>query len=499
MYTTYFNLFCTPFQLTPDPDFLFLGKEHKRALTYLRYGISSNTGFILVTGEVGTGKTTLIRQIMKELQDDIKVARVNNTLVSSEQLISMINEDFGIETKGKDKTEMLRDLSEFIIDQYAQGFRTTLIIDEAQNLSPELLEEIRLLSNLETDKSKLLQIILAGQPELKNKLAVPELRQLRQRINISCHINPLNREETEEYIMHRLEVAGNRNAVKFLDGALDEICLLTRGVPRLINIFCDFLLLTAFNDERKEISAANVREVSEDLDSENRYWTDIIHSEGSSEIPLTIQSPETMNPIQSIENRLDNLEATLRTQNASKADLDEISARLSYLENAFNPDNPEAALRTQNSSKADLDEISARLSYLENAFNHDNPEAALRTQNSSKADLDEISARLSYLENAISHGNLETISKTRNASRTDIEEISARLSYLENAINSTIADLVHERQKSGVRPSASLLQAILHEIETIKRHNAEFAQKQAELIEANSRQKKSLWTLFSNS
>jgi general secretion pathway protein A len=393
MYTNFFNLFCNPFQLTPDPDFLFLGKEHKKALTYLRYGISSNTGFILVTGEVGTGKTTLIRQILKELQDDIKVARVNNTLVNSEQLIAMINEDFGIETKDRDKTTMLSDLSNFIVDQYAEGFRTTLIIDEAQNLSAELLEEIRMLSNLETDKTKLLQIILAGQPELKQNLAVPELRQLRQRINISCHINPLTREDMEEYILHRLEVAGNRNAVTFLDGALDELYSLTRGVPRLVNIFCDFLLLIAFNEERKEISTKHVREVAEDLDSENRYWTDTVRKQGS-----FVDTPHLTNNLQSIVNRLDNLEATMRNRNGSKS---------------------------------------------------------------------------------------------------DFEEICSKLSYLETAVNSTIADLVQERQKSAAKPNAALMQAILKEIDALKKHIADFEKKQAELIEKTGKQKKSIWSRFS--
>jgi type II secretory pathway predicted ATPase ExeA len=260
---------------------------------------------------------------LKELKKNIKVARVNNTLVNSEQLISMINDDFGIETKGKDKTAMLRDLSDFIIRQYAQGFRTTLIIDEAQNLSAELLEEVRLLSNLETDKAKLLQIILAGQPELKRNLAVPELRQLRQRINISCHVNPLSREETEEYIGHRLEVAGNRAAVVFLAGVLDDIHSLTRGTPRLINIFCDFLLLAAFTEEKKEISSSLLKEVAEDLDSENRYWTDTISKQGY---------PVTAKTLQSIVKRFDNLEAAVKSQKNLRPDIEDINKKLMYLE-----------------------------------------------------------------------------------------------------------------------------------------------------------------------
>jgi len=326
MYTSFFGLTCNPFQLTPDPEFLFLSREHKKALIFLNYGISSNTGFILITGEVGTGKTTLLRKILKGLPKDIKVARVNNTLVTSEQLISMINDDFGIETKGKDKTRMLRDLSDFIINQYAQGFRTALIIDEAQNLSSELLEEIRLLSNLETDKEKLLQIILLGQPELKVTLAAPALRQLRQRISISCHINPFDRTESEEYVLHRLEIAGNREAVSFLDGALDALHAATRGIPRLINIFCDFLLLGAFTEGSKEISADLVREVATDLDSENRYWGDSLRER---------DNDRGDNVSQAVLRRLDLLESALHRQRESSMDIGEIAERVATLESVI--------------------------------------------------------------------------------------------------------------------------------------------------------------------
>ena len=325
MYTTFFGLTCNPFQLTPDPEFLFLGKDHKKALTYVTYGISAGTGFILVTGEVGTGKTTLLRKILKELNKDIKVARVNNTLVSSEQLIAMISDDFGIETQGKDKTRLLRELTDFIISQYAQGFRTTLIIDEAQNLSPELLEEFRLLSNLETDKNKLLQIILAGQPELKQTLAVPKLRQLRQRISISCHINPLGRDEIEEYIFHRLGIAGNRSAVTFLEGAVDLLHDATHGVPRLINIFCDFLLLAAFSEGTKKISVDLVKEIAQDLDSDTRYWKDIV--------PEKEQGIEP-NVLKSVIMRLDAIESTMHGSFVSKADIEELAIKIAHLESS---------------------------------------------------------------------------------------------------------------------------------------------------------------------
>ncbi|HXW69523.1 MAG TPA: XrtA/PEP-CTERM system-associated ATPase, partial [Dissulfurispiraceae bacterium] len=276
MYTSFFNLTCKPFQLTPDPEFLFMSSVHKRALTYLSYGINdNNTGFILVTGEVGTGKTTIIRSLMKDLRNDVRrLARIDNTKVTSEQLMSMINEDFGLDTRGKDKSQLLSDLTGFLIAEYAAGRMPMLIIDEAQNLSPEHLEEIRLLSNLETDKAKLLQILLVGQPELRKTLAQPILRQLRQRINISCHINPLTLEETEEYIFHRLEVAGNRKALVFDDGVLGIIHRFSRGTPRLINIICDFLMLSAFIEKTSVITLKLAREITSQIEDENRYWQD---------------------------------------------------------------------------------------------------------------------------------------------------------------------------------------------------------------------------------
>jgi len=268
MYTSFFGFSCKPFQLTPDPEFLFLSKVHRRALTYLHYGIADNSGFILLTGEIGAGKTTIIRKLLTQMPQEIRLARINNTKVSSEQLIAMINDDFGIDTTCRDKTRMLSDLTEFLIAQYAAGGRAMIIIDEAQNLSPELLEEIRLLSNLETDKAKLLQIVLIGQPELNITLSRQDLDQLRQRIAVNTYIGHLSREETEEYIKHRLAVAGNADAVKFEDGVMEEIYDFSKGIPRLINILCEFTLLAAFADEKTVIDLELIREIASDLVNE---------------------------------------------------------------------------------------------------------------------------------------------------------------------------------------------------------------------------------------
>lgn len=275
MYEKFFELEKKPFELVPNPEFLFLSKSHKKAIVYLDYGLKEHSGFILVTGEVGSGKTTIVRNLLKNLDDTVTLSKVFNTKVTSEQLIAMVNDDFGLDTAHKDKITLLRELTDFLIDQHAAGRWPTLIIDEAQNLSGELLEEVRMLSNLETDTSKLLQIILVGQPELRKTLAQPELRQLRQRISISCHLMPLSRQETEDYIFHRLEIAGNRNAVSFDEGSIDIIYSFSRGIPRLVNIICDFLMLSAFAEETKRMTRELVQEVIGEIEIENAYWNDV--------------------------------------------------------------------------------------------------------------------------------------------------------------------------------------------------------------------------------
>lgn len=273
MYELYFNLRVKPFELLPDPNFIYLAKSHKKALTYLNYGIREKAGFILLTGDVGSGKTTLIRNLLEKHNENLILAKVFNTSVNSEQLLAMVNDDFGIPVSGKDKIALLRDLNDFLIRQFAAGHQPVLIIDEAQNLSSELLEEIRMLSNLETSSSKLLQIIMVGQPELREILASQELLQLRQRISINCHLAPLTPEETKKYILHRLEVAGNAEAVEFEEEAAALIYRYSHGIPRLINIICDFLMLAAYAEETRIISCELARDVIGDLDFENHFWS----------------------------------------------------------------------------------------------------------------------------------------------------------------------------------------------------------------------------------
>lgn len=272
MYTEFFRLHNKPFELVPDPDYLYPSQTHKRAISYLDYGIRERLGFVLLTGEVGSGKTMLIQTMLKSLNRSVSIARIFNTRVTFEQLLAMINDEFGIVSQGKDKVQLLRDLYEFLIQRFAAGSHAILIIDEAQNLNTELLEDLRMLSNLETGKTKLLQIILVGQPELRRILARPELRQLQQRISISCHLYPLIRKEVEEYIYHRLERAGNRDCVVFSDEAVEHVYEHSRGIPRLINTMCDFLLLAAFVEQSREITAGMVKDIAQDMDIENRCW-----------------------------------------------------------------------------------------------------------------------------------------------------------------------------------------------------------------------------------
>ncbi|NVN97997.1 MAG: AAA family ATPase, partial [Geobacteraceae bacterium] len=272
MYKSFFSLKVKPFELLPNPDFLFLGRSHKKALTHLEHAIRGRSGFILLTGDIGSGKTTVIRFLFKRLQPEVVLSRIVNTKVNFEQLLVLINEDFGLSGEGKDKVTLLRELNEFLVSIHAKGEMAMLVIDEAQNLTPDVLEELRLLSNLETDNAKLLHIVLAGQPELRETLAMPHLLQLRQRICCFCHILPLEKDEIEPYIFHRLERAGNKNAADFSPEAIDLVWRYSRGIPRLINTICDFIFLLAFAENTRSMTAELASAVITDLDFENCYW-----------------------------------------------------------------------------------------------------------------------------------------------------------------------------------------------------------------------------------
>lgn len=272
MYNEFYGFKEKPFSLTPDPHFLYLSSVHKKALAYLTYGLEDRKGFITVTGEVGAGKTTLIRALLSRMNtSNTMVSRIINTTVTSLQLLKMIVRDFGIKISSSAKEDILEELNEFLLEQYALGRNAVIIVDEAQNLEKKTLEEIRLLSNLETEKDKLLQIILVGQPELRQTLADPGLRQLRQRITVNYHISPLNNEEVVEYIRHRLRVARAKNPEMFTEEAMSQIAVAAKGIPRIINIICDAALVTGYVEGSPVIDEKFVEEVLNDLDLD--YYT----------------------------------------------------------------------------------------------------------------------------------------------------------------------------------------------------------------------------------
>ncbi len=268
MYNEFYHFKEKPFSLTPDPEFLYPSKSHKRAFAYLEYGIKDPSGFVCITGEIGTGKTTLLRVFLNTLDEEVQVARVFNTKASSSELLAMILQDLGVDPFGKTKTELIDALNRHLVATFAEGSRVVLVIDEAQNLREDLLEEIRLLSNLETEKTKLLQIILVGQSELRALLQRSNLEQFRQRITVNYHIPPLDRDETAAYIRHRIRVAGDGTTVDFPDAVINVIHQYSRGVPRLINVISDALLLYGFVEEKPQPDEAMIETVIKDMISE---------------------------------------------------------------------------------------------------------------------------------------------------------------------------------------------------------------------------------------
>jgi len=263
MYEKFYGFSEKPFHIVPNPHFLYLSAKHQHALTYLEYGIREGMGFILLTGEIGTGKTTLIRHMLNQIEADIEVAVIFNTNVSANQLLSLILQEFELEADGTDKARNLDRIYQFLIEKYARRCRVLLIIDEAQNLSDEVLEEVRMLSNLQADDTLLLQIMLVGQPELKAKLKRPGLAQLTQRIAVNYHLMPLNREETGVYIASRLEKVGGAPDL-FSQEAVDEIYRASNGTPRTINLLCDSALVYGFADELQKIDKDILLQVLED-------------------------------------------------------------------------------------------------------------------------------------------------------------------------------------------------------------------------------------------
>lgn len=268
MYEEFYRFKELPFNVTPDPRFLYRSESHRDALAYITYGIFQKKGFIAVTGEVGVGKTTVVNAFIDLFQPSLEVAFVFSTKFPFDQLLYLICSDFGLNVEGLNKAQMLLALNRFLISQHESNRNTVLIIDEAQNLSPEVLEELRMLSNLETRDRKLIQIMLVGQPELENLLNMSQLRQLRQRIPGVCRIPMLSREDVDQYILYRLKVASQDNGGPvFTEDALEEIYHYSAGTPRLINILCDRVLLLGFVANTTTINGRIVREGIRDLEN----------------------------------------------------------------------------------------------------------------------------------------------------------------------------------------------------------------------------------------
>ena len=270
VYLEYYGLKEAPFDLTPNPRFLFFSAKHREAFNHLLYGIRERKGFVQLTGEVGAGKTTVCRAILKELGDRFATALILNPMPETDPLLRAVAMEFGLNPKGLDRFETLSALNQFLIELLYQGRDAVLIIDEAQSLTPALLEQVRLLSNLETDDRKLLQIVLMGQPELRDRLNDPQLRQLRQRITVRFHLRALQRAELWPYIQHRLRVAGADGHPAFTLGALWRIYRYTKGIPRLVNAVCDKCLLAGFVHKRRcvdyRLAAIAVRELEGEID-----------------------------------------------------------------------------------------------------------------------------------------------------------------------------------------------------------------------------------------
>lgn len=265
MYEAFYGLRERPFNLTPDPKYLYLSEKHKEAFAHLLFGIKNRSGFVMVTGEIGTGKTTICRNLLNQLDPNTEVAFIFNPALNPVELLKKINTEFGISSAADNVLDLAEELNQYLLKATAAGKNCVLVIDEAQNLAPSVLEQVRLLSNLETEKEKLLQIILIGQPELGEKLALHELRQLNQRITARYHLQALNAQEARQYVAYRIHVAGGRKSIKFTRSAFSAIFRHSGGTPRVINAICDRALLIGYTKEAHTISRAIVNRAAREV------------------------------------------------------------------------------------------------------------------------------------------------------------------------------------------------------------------------------------------
>jgi general secretion pathway protein A len=297
MYLDLFKLKELPFRLSPDPQFLYLSKQHARAKAYMESTIWFTDGFVVISGEVGSGKTTLIESFLREIEADIVVAQINQTQVSAIDFLQAVLVQFGFTPFKMKKGELIATLNQFLVEQYAAGRKVLLIVDEAQNLSLRVLEEVRLLSGVETTKDKVLRIILAGQPELNDKLDAPELVQLAQRIRLRFHLGTLSRADMRAYIQHRLEVAGGADREIFTAETFSEIYRYSGGVPRLINTLCDTAMIAAYTADRDYVELEDIASAVEEL-----RWVDFAARSshlvrGQPEVTPPAAAPDAVAPV----------------------------------------------------------------------------------------------------------------------------------------------------------------------------------------------------------
>jgi general secretion pathway protein A len=312
-----------PFKILPDPGYLYMSQGHENAYTHLEYAIAENKGFVVITGEIGSGKTTLINYLLGKIEEDIKVGVITNTYVSPTQFLRMICQEFDLADENLDKSGMLHLLQGFLIRQFAERKRVVLIIDEAQNLTPKTMEEVRMLSNLEDEKNHLIQMILVGQPELKNKLKRRDLVQFAQRVTVHCHLNGLNASEVKEYILYRLKVAGSNRTDIFTDEAIELISLYSKGIPRIINILCDTALVYGYADNIEIINKETVENVIQEREStgvfsgisqENFDGLDLSEPDVMITPPSwQIQFDTVVNKLEGLENRIIQMEKEIES------------------------------------------------------------------------------------------------------------------------------------------------------------------------------------------